>query len=128
MKQVETPGKVRIERLAIAQLPVHPQYIDAGTVYFAEFQNPIDFGTEPLSSEAAASLGGPPPPGSFLNALLITPDSASSPKGDEVEAVLSQPLFDGKRLMLPQGSRLKGVVQAACAFLEPQRPASDRFP
>lgn len=115
MKQVKTPGKARrIERLAIAQLPVHPQYIDAGTVYFAELQDPIDFGTEPLSSEAAASLGGPPPPGSFINALLITPlDSASSQKGDEVEAVLSQPLFDGKRLVLPQGSRLKGTVLQA---------------
>lgn len=115
MKQVKTPGKARrVERLAIAQLPVHPQYIDAGTVYFAELQDPLDFGTEPLLPEALASLGGPPPPGSFLNALLITPlDSASSQKGDEVEAVLSQPLFDGKRLVLPEGSRLKGTVLQA---------------
>jgi len=115
MKQVKTPGKVhRVERLAIAQLPVHPQYIDGGTVYFAELQDPLDFGTEPLSPEAAASLGGPPPPGSFINALLITPlSSASSQKGDEVEAVLSQPLFDGTRLVLPQGSRLKGTVLQA---------------
>src|SRR4029077_18320486 len=58
-----------------------------------------------------ASLGGPPPPGSFVHALLATPlSSESSQKGDEVEAVLSQPLFDGKRLVLPQGSRLKGTV------------------
>lgn len=112
MKQMKTPGKARrVERLAIAQLPVHPQYIDAGTVYFAELQDSLDFGTEPLSPEAAAALGGPPPEGSFVNALLITPlNSASSQKGDEVEAVLSQPLFDGTRLLLPQGSRLKGTV------------------
>jgi hypothetical protein len=112
MKQVKAPGKAhRLERVAVAQLPVHPQYIDAGTVYFAELQQPLDFGSEPLSAEAAASLGGPPPPGSFVHALLATPlSSASSQKGDEVEAVLSQPLFDGKRLVLPQGSRLKGTV------------------
>ena len=36
--------------------------------------------------------------------------SATAQKGEEVEAVLSQPLFDGNRLVLPQGSRLKGSV------------------
>jgi hypothetical protein len=112
MKQVKAPGKAhRLERLAVAQLPIHPQYIDAGTVYFAELQEPLDFGTELLSAEAAASLAGPPPPGSFVHALLVTPlSSQTSQKGDEVEAVLSQPLFDGGRLVLPQGSRLKGTV------------------
>ncbi len=112
MKEVKAPGKVhRVERIAVAQLPVHPQYIDAGTVYFAELQEPLDFGTELLTAETAASLGGPPPAGSFVHALLVTPlNSASTRKGDEVEAVLSQPLFDGKRLVLPQGSLLKGTV------------------
>jgi hypothetical protein len=36
--------------------------------------------------------------------------SATAHQGDEVEAVLSQPLFDGDRLILPQGSLLKGSV------------------
>ena len=53
MQQVKQPGKIhKIERYAIAQLPVHPQYVDAGTVYFAELQDPLSFGTEPLSAEA----------------------------------------------------------------------------
>jgi hypothetical protein len=39
MSQVEQPGKMhRAMRLGIAQLPVHPQYIDAGTLYYAELQ------------------------------------------------------------------------------------------
>src|ERR1039458_9600818 len=39
MKQVHEPGKMRkIERYAVAQLPIHPQYIGAGTVYFAELE------------------------------------------------------------------------------------------
>ena len=37
MKQLKTPGRVhRLERYAESQLPVHAQYIPAGTVYFAE--------------------------------------------------------------------------------------------
>jgi len=112
MKQVHEPGKMhKIERFAVAQLPFHPQYIDAGTVYFAELQEPLDFGTEVLTPELATSMNTPPPPGSVVHARLLTElNSATTQKGDEVEAVLSQPLFDGNRLMIPQGSRLKGLV------------------
>jgi hypothetical protein len=46
-----------------------------------------------------------------VHALLVTPlNSSTTQKGAEVEAVLSQPLFDGDRLVLPEGSRLKGSV------------------
>lgn len=111
MKQVHEPGKMRkIERYAIAQLPVHPQYIDAGTVYFAELEQPLDFGTEPLTPELAVSLTTPPPSGSSVHVRLMTAlSSATAHPGDEVEAVLSQPLFDGNRLVLPQGSLLEGL-------------------
>ncbi|HVB55679.1 MAG TPA: hypothetical protein VNE63_04490 [Candidatus Acidoferrales bacterium] len=112
LKDVKEPGKFhRIERYVVAQLPVHPQYIDAGTVYFAELQHPIDFGTEPLTPELASSLGASPSDGSVVHARLSTPlNSATARKGDDVEAAVSQPLFDGGRLILPQGSRLRGSV------------------
>jgi hypothetical protein len=112
MKQVHEPGKMhKIRRYAVAQLPVHPQYIDAGTVYFAELEQPLDFGTEPLTPEIAASLNTPPPPGSSVHARLMKGlSSATAEKSEEVEAVLSQPLFDGNHLVLPQGSRLRGSV------------------
>jgi hypothetical protein len=112
MKQVHEPDKIhKIERYAIAQLPVHPQYLDAGTVYFAELEKPLDFGTEPLTPEIAASLNTPPPSGSSVHVRLLTGlSSATAQQGEEVEAVLSQPLFDGNRLVLPQGSRLEGSV------------------
>ncbi len=112
MKQAHEPGKIhKITRYAVAQLPVHPQYIDAGTVYFAELEQPLDFGTEPLTPEIAASINTPPPTGSSVHARLVTRlSSATAQKGDDVEAVLSQPMFDGNRLILPQGSRLKGSV------------------
>jgi len=112
MKQVHEPGKMhKIKRYAVAELPIHPQYIDAGTVYFAELEEPLDFGAESLTPEIAASINMPPPPGSSVHVRLMTGlSSATSQKGEEVEAVLSQPLFDGNRLVLPQGSRLKGSV------------------
>lgn len=112
MSEVKAPGKIhRVERFAIAQLPVHPQYIDAGTIYFAELQEPLDFGTEPLTAQMASSIGAAPADGSVVQTRLMTPlSSATAKKGDEVEAVVSRPLFDGDRLVLPEGSFLMGSV------------------
>jgi hypothetical protein len=112
MNQIREPGKMqRVLRYELTQLPVHPQYIDAGTLYFAELQQPLDFGGEPLTTETASTLGTPPPPGSLAHAILATPlNSAITQKGAEVEALISRPLFDGDRLILPQGSRLRGSV------------------
>ena len=114
MKQLKMPGRMhRLKRYVEAQLPVHGQYIPVGTVYFAELTAPLDFGTELMTPQMAASIGGPLPPGSMVHARLITPlTSATTQKGEAVEAVMSQPLLDGERhLILPQGSRLKGTVR-----------------
>jgi ribosomal protein L29 len=114
MKQLKTPGRMRrVKRYVEAQLPVHAQYIPVGTVYFAELTAPLEFGTELMTPQMAASIGGPLPPGSVVHARLITPlTSATTQKGEAVEAVISQPLLDGERhLILPQGSRLKGTVR-----------------
>src|ERR1017187_3633621 len=115
MKQLNTPGKIRrLERYGEAQLPVHRQYIPAGTVYFAELEEPLDFGSEVMTAPMASSIGTALPEGSIVNARLITPlSSATARQGQDVEAVLSQPLMDGERLILPQGSRLKGTVKQA---------------
>jgi type IV secretory pathway VirB10-like protein len=115
MKQLKTPGKVRrLERYGEAQLPVHRQYIPAGTVYFAELEDPLDFGSVVMTASMASSLGAELPEGSVVHARLVTPlSSATSHKGQDIEAVLSQPLMDGDRLILPQGSRLKGTVKLA---------------
>jgi len=113
MKQVREPGKVhRVLRYGLAQLPIHPQYLDAGTLYLAELQEPLDFGEEPLTN--ASALGTGPPPGSLVHAWLVSPlNSSTTQKGAEVEALISRPLFDGDRLILPEGSRLRGSVLQA---------------
>lgn len=112
MKQVESPGKMhRIMRYAMAQLPAHPQYIDAGTLYSAELEQPLDFGSEVVSANTLSSIGNPPPPGSLGHAVLLTPlNSASTQKSSDVNAELSQPLLDEGRLILPAGTRLRGTV------------------
>ncbi len=112
MKAVHEPGKLhRAEHYTIAQLPVHPQYIDAGTVYFAELQDLLDFGSEPLTADGAQSIGAMPGEGSMVEArLMASLSSATAHQGDPVEAIVSRPLFEGGRLILPQGSILQGSV------------------
>jgi hypothetical protein len=112
MQQVKQPGKLqRAKRYALAQLPVHPQYIDAGTMYFAELAKALEFGSEPLAPEIAASMNSEIPEGTMVYARLMTPlSSASTRKGAEVQAVLSRPLLNDGKLILPQGSLLKGSV------------------
>jgi hypothetical protein len=112
MKELKTPGRIhRLERYAEAQLPVHAQYVPAGTIYFAELEDPLDFGSETLASDKASSIGGDLPEGSVVHARLLTGlSSGNAHKGDDVEAVLARPLFDGERLLYPQGSKLLGTV------------------
>ncbi len=111
-QQIHQPGKVhRLERLAMAQLPYHPQYMDSGTGFNADLQQPLEFGTEPLKPESLSAVGTPPPAGSVVHAVLVTPlNSATTKKGALVDAVISQPLVVSDQLFLPQGSHLKGSV------------------
>jgi hypothetical protein len=112
MMQVKQPGKLhRALRIGIAQLPIHPQYIDAGSLYFAELQQPLAFGHELLNAKAIESIGTTPPPGSVVRASLVTPlDSGTTQRGAAVRAMVIKPLFDGDRLILPQGTQLNGSV------------------
>ena len=111
-QQLHEPGKMhRLKRLAVAELPYHPQYMDVGTGFNADLQTPLDFGSEPLRAETLSALGNPPPSGSVVHALLVTPlNSATARKGEPVEAVISQPLVVSNQLFLPQGSHIKGSV------------------
>jgi hypothetical protein len=111
-KQIHDPGKMhKLKRLAVAQLPVHPQYIDVGTSFNADLQQPLDFGTESVKPEALTSIGTPPPSGSVVHARLLTPlNSSTSKKGDSVEALITEPLVASNHLILPEGSVIRGSV------------------
>jgi hypothetical protein len=111
----QEPGKMhKLKRIAIAQLPVHPQYIDAGTSFNADLQQPLDFGMEAVKAEALTNIGAPPPTGSVVHARLVTPlSSATAKKGDPVEALITEPLVVSDHLILPEGSVIKGSVMQA---------------
>ncbi|HLJ24612.1 MAG TPA: hypothetical protein VKT71_10940 [Candidatus Acidoferrales bacterium] len=110
--QIAAPGKMhRLKRIAIAELPVHPQYFEAGTRFNAEIVDPLNFGNEEVTPEKIRMVGTAPPSGSIIHALLATPlDSSSTQKGAEVDAVMTEPLFADSQLILPEGTVLKGSV------------------
>jgi hypothetical protein len=111
-KQLSEPDKMhRLERFALSQSPYRPQYFDPGTSFNAELQNPLTFGSEELKPEVVSKIGSLPPAGGTIHAWLSTPlNSATTKKGDPVDAFVSQPLVVGDQLYLPEGSKLKGTV------------------
>lgn len=110
--QLSSPHKAhRIERFALEQSPYRPQYLDAGTSFSAAVPQPLTFGSELLKPDMVINVGQLPASGGTVHAWLSTPlSSASSKKGDQVEATISQPLIVDNKLYLPEGSELKGTV------------------
>jgi hypothetical protein len=107
--------KEKAEDYLMAKLPYHPQYLRKGTRFDAELLEPLGFGSEPVTAAALAQAGTQPPPDTVAHARLVTPlDSASSKPGENVEAVLAEPVFGADhKLILPEGTRLEGTVAAA---------------
>jgi hypothetical protein len=114
-EQIAAPGKMhRFKRILISELPVHPQYIEAGTRFNAELLDPLQFGTENKSAEELRLIGTAPAPGSIVHARLETPlCSATVQKGEPIEAVMTAPLLTDNQLILPEGTLLKGSVLQA---------------
>ena len=111
---VRSPGKMgRLKEWAIDRLPYHPQVLRKATVYDAELQTALTFGTVPV--HPAAPEGTMPAPSSVLNARLVTTLSSSEAlRGMPIEAIVTEPVFaeDG-RLIFAEGARLAGEVTAA---------------
>ncbi len=107
--------KEKLEDYLMAKLPYHPQYVRKGTRFNAEVLEPVRFGSEAVKPGSLTLLGTQPPAGSLAHAWLVTPlDSASSKQGQIVEAVLAEPVYSaGHQLILPEGTRLKGMVVEA---------------
>ena len=110
--RIHEPGKMhKVKRIVLAQLPVHPQYLDAGTSFNANLLQPLNFGTEAVKPGAMRDIGAPPPTGSVVHARLATGlSSATAKTGDPVEAVITEPLLASNHLILPEGSVIKGSV------------------
>ncbi len=115
VKQLHEPGKMhRLERLAEAQSPVHHQYLDAGTAFDADLNEPLSFGHEEISAEKLTGIASMSPSAGVVHARLTTPlTSATAQKGDRVEALITEPLVVSNQLLLPVGSKLVGSVLEA---------------
>ena len=125
---IRSPGKrERMKAAVIGHLPYHPQYVAKGTVYDAELVTPLDFG--PTTSAPLAPPGSLPAPNAILNARLVTPlDSAHTPRGTPLEAIVTEPVFSQDRqLVLPEGSKLIGEVTFAAAARRFHRSGQLRF-
>ena len=127
---IKAPHKLkRIEAILSAQLPFHRQFLPAGTQFTATLRNPLTLGTEDISQQELKMVGSEIPPASTVRVWLATPlSSAKDHKGSPVEAVVSQPLFSkSHQLILPEGSRLEGVVTQAVPARRLSRNGKLRF-
>jgi hypothetical protein len=114
LAEITRPGRTaRLKDEVLQRLPYHPQVIQAGTGYHAELLAPLDFGVV-VGSELAPPDARPAQK-SVLNARLLTPlDSAKTPRGTPVHAVLTQPVFGADdRLIFPEGTVIDGEVTLA---------------
>ncbi len=114
-----------------AQIPVHPQELWAGTQYDAELKQPLELaGQEAPAPIEVADLHELKLTGNIEARLVDPVDSNTASAGMPVEAVLTQPLFEGDsdaalqvaettghgKLLLPEGTHLIGsVVEASPA-------------
>ena len=112
------PGKMaRFEEMAIEQLPYHPEFLHKGTVYDVELLTPLPLGR--FAPLPAAPSGSAPAPDSVLTAKLTsTIDSATTPRGTPIGAVLTEPVFSrDHEVIFPEGTALAGQV----TFAKPAR-------
>ena len=127
---IKSPHKLkRVEAVLSAQLPFHRQFLPAGTQFTATLKDPLTLGTEDISPQELKMVGSEIPPASTVHVWLATPlSSAKDHKGSHVEAVVSEPLFSkSHQLILPEGSRLEGVVTQAVPARRLSRNGKLRF-
>jgi hypothetical protein len=128
LDEITQPGRMdRVKAVLVEKLPYHRQFIDAGTGYDIELLTPLEFGR--ATSVELAPAGALPAPSSILHARLLTPlDSATSPRGTPIRAVVTEPVFTANhQLILPEGTLLDGEVTLAKAAQKFHRHGQLRF-
>jgi hypothetical protein len=116
LQQATQPGKMhRLKKFVLAQSPYRRQYVEPGTRFVAELDEPLDFGATTRSSAQLAVLGSEPASDTTLKARLVAEvSSATASRGTPVTAILTEPLYSPtQQLILPAGSRLVGEVLTA---------------
>jgi hypothetical protein len=105
------PNKLqRLGEAAVTSLPYHPNYIDQGTVFDAALLEPVSVSLSVEPDRALVQVAS-----DFLHLHLLTPiHSNTSAAGAPIEAVVSEPYYQGDhQLLYPAGTRITGTVQKA---------------
>ena len=113
---VRAPNKKeKLVDLMWSKLPYHPQYVRRGARFDAELREPLEFGAESVKRADLSALGGPLPADSVAHVRLLTSlNSGSAKLGQEVDAMVTQPMYSpDHKLEIPEGTRLTGVVVVA---------------
>ncbi|HEV2615137.1 MAG TPA: hypothetical protein VGU63_00860 [Candidatus Acidoferrales bacterium] len=100
------------KQFAWNEWPYHKQKIAAGTVFDAELEQPLEFGSVAIAAEEMGAMGQLPAVNNEAYARLATPlSSATAHLGTPVSAILTRPIFSPqKKLLLPVGTELQGMV------------------
>jgi hypothetical protein len=112
--EIRQPGrKSRLKDAIVQRLPYHPQVIAVGTGYHVDLITPLNFGS--VSPGEAAPSTAVPNRSSIVNArLLATLSSATTARGAQVEALVTEPLFSmNHQLIVPEGTVIEGTVTQA---------------
>lgn len=107
----------RLKRFIFSELPLHPQYVDAGLQYTLRLSQPLSlpFVDDPPAAKQASKAGDALQHAAIVSARLLTPiDSKTAVQGTPVEAIVTQPLLNAKnQVEVPQNTVLTGVVTQA---------------
>jgi len=124
MAPLREPNKLqRLGEAVVTGLPYHPEYIDQGTVFDAALLAPVTV-VAPVQLVTAS-----PQASDYLHLHLLTPvNSSTSTAGTQIEAVVSQPYYQGDhQLLYPAGTRITGTVQKASSARWMKRNGSILF-
>lgn len=110
------PGKTeRLVDALVLKVPYHPQWYRRGTRLDAVLTTPLQFGDVNVGIGSWQGLASRLPADGTVKVRLLTAlSSRTSKRGDPIKAVTSEPLFSAdRRLILPEGIHVTGVVQQA---------------
>lgn len=109
----EGPGKLDlIKNELLSYLPYHPQSLDKGSLLDAVLEAPLTIDVPAVDPPDVSHVGETLPPDTLLHARLMTEmSSAASENGEEIRAVLTEPVWgDENELLYPEGTILTGSV------------------
>jgi hypothetical protein len=123
-QQITGPGRMhRLKQFLLSQSPYRQQYLEPGTRFVADLDEPLQFGETTRTGQQLAAVGSAPVTDSTLKARLVAEVSSATAKRDmAVTAILTEPLYSPThQLVLPANSRLVGRVLQAKPAQKPHR-------